>query len=119
MQAESRPASGWCARRHVRTGKGCRRVNRNMEEWKSLENAILRKDWPEAEGKARELLDAWRETKHALLWFASEEVEAGANRFEAVLSNLVSLLGSTPVDVEAVTAAKMQLQRFLPPKGDA
>lgn len=87
----------------------------NMDEWNALEDAIGQRSWLEAAGKARALLDAWHEAKSAILWFASVEVEEGMKNFEAALSSLVALLGSAPVDVEAVKVAMEQVRAFLPP----
>lgn len=87
-----------------------------MDEWNALEDAIRRKSWPEASGKARAFLDAWNESRHAVLLFASEEVEAGATRFEGVLSKLVALLECQPVDADAVEDVKVQVRAFFSPE---
>jgi len=87
-----------------------------MDEWEALEDAIQQENWLEAARRAQALLDAWGEAKSAVLWFASDEMEAGATRFEGALSTLVALLGCRMVDAKAVDGVRAQVRAFLLPE---
>ena len=83
-----------------------------MDTWEALEELMDEERWPEAAAGVRELLDAWRGMKGALLWFASDEVDALAERFEQAASDLARLLEHEPVDAQAVDAARQQVRAF-------
>ena len=86
-----------------------------MDEWFALEDAIREQRWEAAGRAARALLDAWCDAKSAVLWFATDEVEAELRRVDAAISALHSLLEREPVDEVAVQAAKAELRALLPP----
>ena len=83
-----------------------------MDAWKTLEEMMDEGRWSDAAAGVRELLDAWRGMKAALLWFASDEVDAEAERFEQAALELARLLELEPVDAQAVDAARQQVRAF-------
>ena len=84
----------------------------DMDTWEALEELMDEGRWSDAAAGVRELLDAWRGMKAALLWFASDEVDAEAERFEQAALELARLLELEPVDAQAVDAARQQVRAF-------